>query len=176
MQEIQAGRVILWGIASDPPGTQIVSGGSNTTGGSGQLPGNAVSGYAFILSTVPVSHQFELDHVVQEQKFTVNLTASDENVECELDFTISGTSQATILAALNAANTAASNTRSVFPSPHSKVTLQEFAVEVYNGDWIYIGGAKLECSAGVPNKYTGIKLRKYADQDQMNIFFPDTPS
>src|SRR5262252_3156001 len=138
MQELLNGNITLWGIATNPSGSIISTGGSSTSGGDGTLPGNVATGYAMIVASAPLTQQFELDQVRQEQKFTVNLTAADENMECELEFTPDAATKQAIIDALNAANADGSLTLSIFPRPYSKVTLKSFAVRAYNVDWIYI--------------------------------------
>jgi hypothetical protein len=156
MKEIQSGKITLFGV---------VSNGSPLT-----ITG--IAGIGFVLDSIPITHVFESDAVRQEQKFTVNLTATDEAIEIEIDMVLTQAGVTLIKDAFNvvAGGTTRTNIYSVFPAPLARLTLSNWALTIYNGKWTYIGGAKLESSAGMPAKFTGMKLRKYADTTQNNLF------
>lgn len=132
--EIQTGTGIVYGIANS--GSTISFGGYAT----------------FILDTAGAAHNFAIDEVKDELKYDKSLIATNGNVEVDLNWTPSG------------ATRAAASTTAVFLTPLTKVVLANFKVTAFNGDWVYIGGAKIDLSQG-PGKMA-IKVRKYDDSSQ----------
>jgi hypothetical protein len=126
-----------------------------------------ITGYGtFVLSKVSGTHTFELKTLKDETDFTAALAAVDEGNEIEIDFTISsgvgGTrAQAAALA--------------VYPSPIAKITLAHnklqgtfgtSAGKLFDGDFVYMGGAKIDESGSDWVKLTGLKLKKWANVAQ----------
>lgn len=134
MDEVQSGTAIVFGIAND--GTAI-----------------SMEGYAtFILETAKANHKFKLDSVEDENGYDKSLIATNAHRELDITWTPSGATRAA------AAGTA------VFLEPISKVALANFKLDIFNGDYIYIGDAGLELSH--KQGKMSMKLRKYDDADQ----------
>jgi hypothetical protein len=112
-----------------------------------------IEGYAtFLLETAKASHKFELDTVKDEANFDASLIASNGHRELDITWTPSGATKA------DAAATA------VFLEPLTKVTLEHFKVDSFNGDYIYVGDAMVELNH--KQGKMSMKLRKYDDDDQ----------
>lgn len=132
--ETQNGTAIVFGITNS--GTPIT-----------------IEGYAtFILETGKAQHKFKVDYIEDENGFDTAAVATNAFTEVDLTWTPSGASKAA------AAATA------VFLEPLSKVTLANFTVTEFNGDWLYIGDASIDLSHKQAKMM--IKVRKYADSDQ----------
>jgi len=132
--EIQNGKAILFGI-----------------GNSGSPIG--LLGYAtFVLETTKGGHKFKLTAVEDEFEFDVALIATNGHVEIDITWTPAG-----------ATRTAAATTV-VFLPPLSKVTLSNYKVAAFNGDWIYVGDESIDLSHGISKM--SLKIRHYDDAGQ----------
>jgi hypothetical protein len=132
--EIQTGKGIVYGITNS---------GSAIT----------MTGYAtFILDSVKGSHKFDLDEVKDETKYDVSLIAVNGRLEITVSWKPSG------------ATRAAAATTAVVIAPLAKVTLANFKIAAYNGDWVYIGDEELGVEQGPATM--SLKLRKYDDATQ----------
>lgn len=132
--EIQTGKGILFGITNS--GAAITMLGFAT----------------FIADAVKGNHKFNLESIEDELKADVALIATNPHLEVDITWTASGASRAA------AAATA------VFLTPLAKVTLANFKVSAFNGDWIYIGDESIDMGHA-PAKIS-LKLRKYDDAAQ----------
>ncbi len=134
MLEVQNGTAILHGIRNN--GTAIT-----------------ISGYAtFILETTKGQHKFKLDTVEDELGFDKALIATNAHIEVDLTFMPSG------------ATRAAAEGVAAFILPLAKVTLANFAVAAFNGDWVYVGDASIDLNT--KQGKMSMKIRKYADGTQ----------
>jgi hypothetical protein len=132
--EVQKGTGILHGI------------------GNNGLP-ISISGFAsFILDTAKAGHKFKVDEIQDENGFDKALIATNAHVELDITWTPSG------------ANRAAAVTTAVFLSPLSKVTLGQFKVNAFNGDWIYMGDESIDLSHAAAKM--SFKIRRYDDSAQ----------
>lgn len=124
-----------------------------------------ISGFAtFQLDKAELEHMVKSYETVDSQGNDASLTFFNEHAECTIDFTPSASSQAGAAAI------------PVFPAPGSAVTIAnckaaaEFAsssIAILNSAyWIYMGGARLSQTATGAAKYTGLKLRIYANAAQ----------
>ena len=130
----QTGTAVVYGLAND--GTAI-----------------SIEGYAtFILETAKASHNFDLDAVKDENNFDASLIATNGHREIDITWTPSGASKS------------AANATAVFLEPLDKVTLANFAVDSFNGDYIYVGSGMVELSH--KQGKMSMKLRKYDDDAQ----------
>jgi len=133
-EAVQTGTAIVTGI--DNNGTAIT-----------------IEGYAtFLLETAKANHKFELDAVKDENNFDASLIATNGHVEVDLTWTPSG------------ASLAAAAATAVFLPPLSRVTLDNFKVDTFNADWIYIGDSSIDLSH--KQGKMSLKIRKYDDDDQ----------
>lgn len=133
--EIQVGTAVLHGI--------------NNSGSAITMLGYAT----FILDAAKAQHKFGLDTVTDEKGFDVSLVAKNAHIETDITWTPSG------------ATRAAAATTTVFLSPLAKVTLANFKVAAFNGDWIYVGDESIDLTSGAPGKMS-LKIRKYDDSGQ----------
>lgn len=120
-----------------------------------QNSGSAItmSGYAtFILESGKGGHKFTLDDVKDAGKNDLSLIASNPFIELEITWKPSG------------ATRAAATATAVFLAPLAKVTLANFKVSAFNGDWVYVGDETLEVMQGQAGM--SLKLRKYDDSAQ----------
>jgi hypothetical protein len=132
--EVQNGSAVLHGIRND---------GSAIT----------IEGYAtFLLESAKLGHKFKLDAVEDELGFDASLVATNAHKEIDVTFVPSGASRAAAEAVATTLN------------PLAQVTLDNFAVSAFNGDWIYVGDASIDLSHG-PGKVS-LKVRKYDDTTQ----------
>jgi len=134
MAEIQNGTAIVYGVSDS--GTPITMTGFAT----------------FILGSGKATHKFELDRVKDSGKATKALVAADGHLELDITWTPSGTTRAA------AAATA------VIISPLAKVTLANFKITAFNGDWVYVGDEAIEVGDGAGKM--SLKLEKYDDAAQ----------
>lgn len=134
--ELQTGKGILWGIGG--------ADGVNPVG---------ITGFAsFILDTGKAVHNWKLTAIEDENEFDATLVATNAHKELDLTWTAAG------------ANRAAAQATAVFLDPLSKVTLSNFKVADYNGDWIYVGGQSIDLSHTAGK--ISLKIRKYDDATQ----------
>lgn len=132
--EVQNGRGILFGITNS---------GSPIT----------MEGYAtFTLDAVKGAHKFKLDAIEDENAFDAALIATNTHIELDITWVPSGATR------LAAAATA------VFLQPLARVSLSNFAVGDFNGDWIYVGDQSIDLSHGAAKM--SLKVRKYSDTTQ----------
>lgn len=149
--EILVGQAVLHGIQND--GTQI-----------------GISPYAtFVLNKVGGSHQFEMKALKDETDFTAAMIAVDEGNEIDIDLTISAGVSGTRSAAAALA---------VYPGPLQSVTLSHLKTQgafaslgntsnkLFDGQFVYLGGAKIDMSQAEFVKLTGMKLKKWANAAQ----------
>lgn len=132
--EVQQGKAIIFGITNN--GTAITMTGVAT----------------FILDSVKGQHNFDVDEIRDENNFTASVIASEMHEEIDVQWTPSAATRAL------AAGTAA------YPVALSKVTLANFAVDQFNGDYQYRPGASIDL--GKKDAKMSIKLRKWQDSDQ----------
>lgn len=132
--EVQNGTAVLHGIRND--GSAI-----------------SIEGYAtFLLESAKLGHKFKLDAVEDELGFDASLVATNAHKEVDLTFVPSGSSRSVAEGVATVIN------------PLSQVTLDNFAVTAFNGNWIYVGDASIDLSHG-PGKVS-LKVRKYDDSTQ----------
>jgi len=132
--EVQNGKGILFGITNS---------GSAIT----------MTGYAtFILDTAKGNHKFKLTAIEDENEFDAALIATNSHLEIDITWTPSG------------ATRAAAATTAVFLNPLAKVTLANFKVSAFNGDWVYVGDEAIDLSHGAAKM--SLKIRKYDDSTQ----------
>jgi hypothetical protein len=147
--EILVGQGVLHGIQND--GTQMSIG--------------AVYG-TFVLNKITGAHMFDLKTLKDETDFTAAMAAVDEGNEVEIDFTVSsgvgGTRAAAAATAIFAAPLA------VFTLTHNKLqgAFQTSTGKLFDGNFVYIGGAKIDINQNDWVKITGIKLKKWANNAQ----------
>lgn len=132
--ELQTGKGILFGITNS--GAAITMLGFAT----------------FILEAGKAAHKFKLDAIEDELAADAALIATNPHVELDLTWTASG------------ATRAAAAATAVFLTPLSKVTLANFKVGAFNGDWIYVGDESIDLSHGAGK--ISLKVRKYDDPTQ----------
>ena len=145
------GQAVLHGIQND--GTQI-----------------GFSPYAtFVLNKVGGAHQFEMKSLKDETDFTAAMIAVDEGNEIDIDLTISAGTGSTRAAAAALA---------VYPAPLQNITLSHLktqgafassgntSVKLFDGSFIYLGGAKIDMSQSDFVKLTGLKMKKFANAAQ----------
>ena len=123
-----------------------------------------ITGYAtFILDRMDGEHQWDGYQVKDSLGFDASDVAFNEHFEITIDFTPSGATRA-----------AAAAVPSV-PIPLSTVTLANCKVattfgsssgQLFNGNYVYKGGTKINFQSAAAGKMTGIRLRKYADPTQ----------
>lgn len=112
-----------------------------------------MSGFAsFILDSVKGSHKFKLEEVQDETGFDRCLIATNGHRELDITWVPSG------------ATRAAAHATAVFLAPLSKVTLANFKVSAFNGDYVYVGDESIDLS-GKTGKMS-LKIRKYDDSTQ----------
>lgn len=133
--EVINGTGVLHGITND--GTAIT-----------------MSGYAtFLLESLKGAHKFNLDSVIDAQKFDAALIATNGRLEVTITWTPSGATRAAAAATI------------VTLSPLAKVTLAHFKVAAMNGDWVYTGDESIDLTNSGPAKMS-IPIRKYDDATQ----------
>ena len=132
--EVQTGKGVLWGISNS--GAAITMLGFAT----------------FIADSVKGNHKFKLEAIEDELGAEVSLIATNPHVEIDITWTASG------------ATRAAAAATAVFLTPLAKVTLANFKVTAFNGDWIYIGDESIDLSHAAGK--ISLKLRKYDDGTQ----------
>lgn len=133
-QEIQTGKAVIYGITNS--GTAIT-----------------LSGFAsFILDTTKAQHKFKLTDIQDESDFDTAAIAVNSHIEVDITWTPSGATRAAAIAT------------AVFLPPLTKVTLADFAVDVFNGDYQYRGDGAIDLSHAAA-KMT-LKIRKYDDTEQ----------
>lgn len=132
--EVQTGKATLFGITNS--GTAIT-----------------ILGFAtFILDSSKAGHKFKLTAIEDENEADAALIATNPHLEKDITFTASG------------ATRAAAAATAVFLAPLAKVTLANFKVAAFNGDWIYIGDESIDLSHNVAK--IALKIRKYDDATQ----------
>jgi len=146
--DILVGQAAIHGIQND--GTQI-----------------AITGYGtFVLTKVSGAHTFTMNELMDETDFTTAMDAVNEGHEIEIDLTISGGTAGTRASAAALA---------VYPAPLAKITLSHLktqgtfatsAVKLFDGDFVYLGGAKIDQAQGDWVKLSGVKLKKWANATQ----------
>lgn len=132
--EVQNGTGVLYGITNS---------GSAIT----------LEGFAtFTLEGAKAGHKFKLDALEDENNFDKTLIATNSHVEMDITWAPTGATRAA------AAATCA------FLTPLSTVTLGNFKVSAFNGDWIYVGDQSIDLSKGFAKM--SLKVRKYDDSAQ----------
>jgi hypothetical protein len=132
--EIQNGKATLFGIKND--GSPI-----------------SISGYAsFILQDGKLDHKFKLTAVEDENEADASLISTNEHMEATITWTPAGATRAAAVDTV------------VLPTPLQKITMSHFAVDLLNGDWIYVGDASVNLSHSTGKM--SLKVRKYVDDAQ----------
>ena len=132
--EIQTGTGIVYGVTNS---------GSAIT----------MTGFAtFILETAKGGHKFDLADIKDENNADVTLIATNARIELDIAWTPSG------------ATRAAAATTAAFITPLTKVTLANFKVTAFNGDYVYVGDESIDLSHGAAKM--SMKLRRYTDTNQ----------
>jgi hypothetical protein len=132
--ETQNGKAILYGITNS--GNPIT-----------------ITGYAsFILESAKAGHKFDMEHIKDENGFDAALIATNGRIELDLTWCPAGATRAAAIA------TAA------MPAPLSKVTLSNFDVAAFNGDYVYVGDAMIDLTQ--KQAKMSLKIRKYDDATQ----------
>lgn len=109
------------------------------------------------MESADFEHKFKLDESLGQDGDVETLFASKEEYEISINLMPTGASRAA----------AADQAVDLIPAPLSKVTLSEFAIESFNGDYNYIGGATIKM---VRDKecVMGMKLRAFiANRDSL---------
>lgn len=137
-QEVQYGKAVLYGITND---------GSPIT----------ISGYAtFIAQTANAQQQFEEKITKDENGADVNWLAQNEHLIVRIRFVMSG------------ATRAAAAATGAFLNPLAKVTLDNFQVNAFNGDYQNMSGATIDLG-NEKNGEIELQLRKYANVTQNGL-------
>lgn len=135
--ELQTGKGILWGGGAGADGVNPVG----------------ITGFAsFILDTGKGAHKFKLTAIEDENEFDASLIATNGMIELDLTWTPTGVTRAAAIAT------------AVYLSPLAKVTLTNFKIAIFNGDWIYIGDQSIDISHQATK--ISIKIRHYMDAVQ----------
>lgn len=137
--------------------------GSQTTG----YTGITITGYAsFILDRMEATDMADKYKLKSEIGFDITGVAYNQRAEITIDFTPAAATRAASLAIPS------------FPMIFSKITLTNVAIvgtlegtatQIFNGDYLYEGDARILQQNGQPVKLTGLKLTKYADANQNAI-------
>ena len=90
--------------------------------------------------------------IEDENDFDAALVATNAHYETTLNWTPSGATRAAAIDTV------------VVPAPLQKIVTAHFAVDLLNGDWIYVGDATVNLSHTAGKM--SLKVRKYADDDQ----------
>jgi hypothetical protein len=134
--EIQTGTAVVHGI---PNGGSAIS----------------ITGFAtFLFDAAKAGHQFAVSENKDALNFDANLTAVNEFIEVDIDFEPSGATRAAAAAV------------AVLPTPLSAITLANFKIALFNGVYVYMGGTTVTQMPSGATKFSGMKLRKYADSAQ----------
>ena len=149
--EILTGQAVLNGIPND--GTQI-----------------GLSPYAtFILNKVSGKHVWDSKTIKDETDFDAAMLAVNEGHEIDIDLTISAGTSGTRAAAAALA---------VYPGPLASITISHLkcqgtfasagntAVKLFDGAFLYIGGAGIDLSQSDVVKLTNLKMKKWANATQ----------
>jgi len=132
--EVQSGAGVAFGISNS---------GSAIT----------ITGFATIIwDTAKASHKFKIDSIEDENGFDKALIATNAHVELDITFVPIG------------ATRAAASEVAVFLEPLSKVTLSNFKIDAFNGDYVYVGDESIDLSHKEAKMQ--LKIRKYDDADQ----------
>lgn len=135
--EVQTGKAYIHGIRND---------GSAIT----------ISGVAgFSIDTAKISHKFKMDSLEDEIGFDNALVATNAFYEQDLSFMPTGASRAAVEAG------------AVFILPLAQVVIANFAIEAFNGTWVYMGDMSLDLSH--KQGKMSLKVRRYADEDQNTL-------
>ncbi len=135
--EVQNGRAVLFGIKND---------GSPIT----------IEGYAtFILTDGKLDHKFKVTEVTEENESDATLIGTNEHYETTITWTPAGATRAAAVDTV------------VFPVPLKKLVMTHYAVDLLNGDWIYMGDGTVNITQGVGKM--SLKVRKYVDADQNTL-------
>lgn len=102
------------------------------------------------MESADFEHKFKLEESAGQDGDVETLFASNEQFDISINFMPKGATRAD----------AATQADELIPAPLSKVTLSDFAISKYNGDYNYIGGATIKL---VRDKecVMGMKLRAY---------------
>lgn len=141
--EAQSGDAILWGMRAD---------GSAIT----------IDGYAtFILSSAKLDHKADIETMKDETGFDRNKIATNSRKEGTFAFTPSGASRADAEAV------------AVCPSALTKLVISGWAVDEFNGNWLYEEGASIDLSQKAGSMT--LKLVKYDDDTQNDLLTTTVP-
>jgi hypothetical protein len=109
--------------------------------------------YLGFIESSKIQHLFDREEIKDEQGFDASIIASNERYECDITLTPKGATRAAVEAA------------TISLEPLDSITFSNFAVDLFNGGWIYIGDQSIELSKGKEGKVT-LKFRKYVDETQ----------
>lgn len=151
MQEILVGQGVIHGIQND--GTAMAITGTG-------MPGT------FILKKISGSHVFDTKTVKDETDFTAAMAAVDEGHEIEIDWTFSSGVGGTRAAAAALAVYAPPLTKVTLAHNKLQGTFSTSAGKLFDGDFLYLGGAKIDQSQSDFVTLTGMKLKKWANVTQ----------
>jgi hypothetical protein len=114
-------------------------------------------GYDAFIETAKVEHKFDEDTVKDQQGADASWIGTNERLETEITLVPKGTTRALAEAA------------TVILTPFQTIEFSNFAVDLWNTTWGYIGGQTVELPAGKPGKVS-LKFRMYVDEDQNTAF------
>lgn len=113
-----------------------------------------VSGFAtFLLQNLDLTHKFDRREVKDAEGNDAQLSARNAYVEMTVDFVPSGANRAAAVAVV------------AFPTALAKVTIANCEVGEVNGDWVYMGDAKLQLKNAENGTYS-LPLRQYTNSTQ----------
>lgn len=159
MIETLVGDAIIHGIRSS---------GAQTTGYTSiAISQGGVAYYAsFILDRMEATDMADKYKLKNEIGFDITGAAFNQRAEITVDLTPAASSRQALAAIPS------------FPMIFSKITLTNVfitgtlegtATQIFNGDYLYEGDARILQQNGQPVKLTGLKLTKYADGGQNGI-------
>jgi hypothetical protein len=109
-------------------------------------------GYDCFIDTAKVNHEWDEDKTKDNIGFTANLSATDARKMTDITMVPNGATRADAEAA------------AAFLEPLEVVAFSGFAVDAFNGNWIYKGASiELSTKAGKMS----LKFEKYDDEEQM---------
>ena len=120
----------------------------------------------FVLSKITASHVWDMKELKDETDFTTAIAAVNEAAEVEIDFTVSSGVGGTRAAAAATAVFAAPLAIFTLTGNRIQTTFQTSAGKLLDGQFVYMGGAKIDIAQNDWVKITGIKLKKWANVAQ----------
>jgi hypothetical protein len=110
-------------------------------------------GYTAFIDTAKLTDNVEVEDVKDEQGYDAATVFTNQHEEVEVTLTPKSTTRALVEAA------------TVVLEAGDSLTFEHFAVDAYNGTWIYRGGQSIDLNKGKEGKVT-FKVRKYKDATQ----------